>query len=183
MAAACAAQGFAADYRAPDHPLQQAALALLRERSDGAVTGTVTDGCGVPCFVLPLSAMAKTWARLAQSVAQSARTPLGAIGAAMAAHPILTSGTRAFEVYLAGQAGIIAKVGAQGLLCLALPRLGLGVALRARSGSELVRPAAALAVLARLLPGQLAGEPPEQYTTVFNLVGQRVGEYAAQWVG
>ncbi len=184
MAAASATQGFAADYRAPEHPLQQEVLAALQRHTDGGVQGSVVDGCGVPCFVLHLSAMARAWACLASAMVHE-RGPhsLGAIGRAMAEHPLLIGGTHAFDGYLGGQVGGVAKVGAQGLLCVALPKQGLGLALRVRSGSDLARPAAAHAVLARLVPDALSSEIPASYAVVFNLVGQRVGEYAARWEG
>jgi L-asparaginase II len=101
----------------------------------------------------------------------------------MAEHPRLMSGTHAFDGYLTGRAGVVAKVGAQGLLCVALPKQGLGLAMRARSGSDQVRPQAALALIERLVPDALPDEVPASYTTVFNLVGQRVGEYAVRWEG
>lgn len=182
MAAACVAQGFAPDYRDPTHPLQQGVLATLQSRTDGAIAGSVVDGCGVPCFVLPLSAMARAWARLAQAMTHDhAPDSLGAIGRAMAEHPRLMSGTHAFDGLLSERTGAVAKVGAQGLLCVALPKQGLGLAIRARSGSDLVRPQAALAILERLLPEAVPSGVPAAYTAVFNLVGQRVGEYAVRW--
>lgn len=184
MAAVCASRGFSEDYRDAGHPLQQGVLATLQGRTDGAVAGSVVDGCGVPCFVLPLSAMARAWARLACAMTREhERDSLGAIGRAMVEHPRLMSGSHAFDGWLSERTGTVAKVGAQGLLCVALPKQGLGLALRARSGSDVVRPQAALAVLARLVPDALPTGVPEVYTAVFNLVGQRVGEYEVRWDG
>jgi L-asparaginase II len=188
MAAAAAQQGFAEDYRSPGHPLQQRVMETLQERTAGAVAGSVIDGCGVPCFVLPLSAMAAAWARLAQAMRLDEAAPepdgtLGRNGRAMACHPKLMSGTHAFDGYLVEQTGAVAKVGAQGLLCVALPAQGLGLAVRVRSGSDAVRPAAALAVLERLVPGFLPTSFPDHFTSVLNLVGQQVGEHVARWHG
>jgi len=182
MAAACATRGFAPDYRAPEHPLQRRVLDDLEARTDGAVVGSVVDGCGVPCFVLPLSAMALAWGRLALAMREdSAADGLGAIGRAMLAHPRLMSGSHGFDGLLSEQSGVVAKVGAQGLLCVALPTRGLALALRARSGSDAVRPQAALALLARFAPEVVPEVVSPEFTAVFNLVGQRVGEIVARW--
>ncbi|MFT3921638.1 MAG: asparaginase [Myxococcales bacterium] len=183
MAAACAAHGFAQDYRGPEHPLQQQVLETLQARTDGAVAGSVVDGCGIPCFVLPLSAMALAWARVAHAMRDDPEPHgLGAIGRAMLEHPRLMSGTHAFDGFLAEQTGVVAKVGAQGLLCVALPKQGLGLALRARSGSDAVRPQAALSLLERFVPEALPAAVPSEYTGVFNLVGQHVGDIVARWL-
>jgi L-asparaginase II len=181
MAAACAAQGFVADYRDAEHPLQRQMLATLQHRSGQTVAGTVVDGCGVPCFVLPLSGMARAWAALAHEVAGEGDSALGEIGRAMREHPLLMSGSDAFDGWLVRHTSAVAKVGAQGLLCIALPEQRLGLALKSRSGADVARPAAALAVLDRLVPGWLREAPPPRFTHVTNLVGARVGEQRAVW--
>lgn len=175
MAAAVRAQGLAPDYRPADHPLQQRVAALLAEHSGGQIAGSVTDGCGVPCFVLPLSAMARAYASLATAVQACDGSPLSAIGRAMQQHPVLVSGSEAFDGWLMQTALVVAKVGATGLICVAVPALGLGLALKARSGSELVRPVATLAVLEAALPGFVGAALPDRYRCVYNVVGAEVG--------
>src|SRR4029079_8686952 len=62
-------------YRSPDHPSQRAALATIAELS-GAEAGaipTMTDGCGVVAFALPLRVIAAMYARVPDTLpAQSA---------------------------------------------------------------------------------------------------------------
>lgn len=181
MAAACAAQGYAEDYLSPDHPLQRRILERLAEHAGGSVRGAVTDGCGVPCSVLPLSGMARAWAELAKDVADEPESTLGRIGRAMREHPRMMSGSDAFDGWLIEHAPLIAKVGAQGLLCLGLPAERVGIAIKVRTGSDVVRPAAALAVLERAFPGIVQAEVPDRFTRVFNLAGLRVGEHAAMF--
>jgi L-asparaginase II len=177
MAAASAAQGFVADYRPAAHPLQQAIRVGL-ERRLGHALSSVLDGCGVPCFVLPLSSMARAYAQLAACVARADGSGLARIGQALAAHPQLMSGSAAFDGWLNAHAGVVAKVGAQGLLCLALPQRALGLAIKIESGVDLARPVACAALLERFLPG-LAPELPERFRVLRNVVGDRVGELVA----
>lgn len=177
MAAASAAQGCARDYRPPDHPLQRAIRADL-ERRVGHALRTVVDGCGVPCFVLPLSSMARAYAQLAASVANRDGSRLARIGEALAAHPLLMSGSAAFDGWLNAGADVVAKVGAQGLLCLALPGRALGLAIKIESGVDAARPVACAALLERLLPGLLP-PLPERFWALRNVVGDRVGELVA----
>jgi L-asparaginase II len=177
MAAASAVQGFVADYRPAAHPLQQAIRANLERRVEHALS-SVLDGCGVPCCVLPLSSMARAYAQLAASMARADGSELARIGQALAAHPQLMSGSGAFDGWLNAHAGVVAKVGAQGLLCLALPQRGLGLAIKIESGVDLARPVACAALLERFLPG-LAPELPERFHVLRNVVGDRVGELVA----
>ena len=68
-------------YRAPEHPAQRAALAVMAEHSelDAAAIPTGTDGCGVVAFALPLRVIASMYARLAERLPR--QSP------AMRAHP------------------------------------------------------------------------------------------------
>jgi L-asparaginase II len=178
MVAATRAQGYEPDYRPAAHPLQRAVAQVVADACGGFV-GTVVDGCGLPSFVLSLSAMARGYAALARSLAQppQAREPsfLPAIVAALREHPLLMSGSEAFDGWLMRHSGVLAKVGAGGLLCLALPEQQIGIALKVRSGSELVRPAATMALLAHAFPGLVSAELPARNRLIYNVVGSEVG--------
>ena len=163
MAAVCQARGFAADYRPRAHPLQQAIAEQIEQRSTQRLLPSVVDGCGVPCFVLPLSRMARSYAQLAAAVAADDGSPLSSIGRALRAQPFLMSGTHAYDGWLIKQSSLLAKVGAQGLLCLALPTQGIGIAIKIESGAELARPVAAQALLARFQPGLVTAPLPESF--------------------
>jgi L-asparaginase II len=121
-------------YERREHPVQVRIQAEV-ERWTGLAEGDMrfgVDGCTVVCFALPLSAMATAWARFGTSDEPAART----LREAMAAHPELVAGTGRLEtdLGLATQGLAIAKVGAEGIFCAALPRAGLGVALKVRDG-------------------------------------------------
>lgn len=181
MASATRAQGFDADYRPADHPLQRAIHERLSARCDYGIAGSVIDGCGVPCFVAKLSAMARAYAAFARETKQRGPSALSAIGRAMRDHPVLVSGSDAFDGWLMQHSTAIAKIGALGLICIAVPERGLGLAVKVSTGSEPVRAVATAAVLGRYFPGVLQEQLPARYRLVHNLVGEQVGEIIARF--
>ena len=150
MLAASRAQGWPLDYRPFDHPLQRMILGQVRIRTGVADVERVVDGCGVPCFVLPLSGMARAWAQVAEASVE-AQTLLGRVGRALREHPWFASGSGAVDGELVRRTSgtVMAKVGAEGLLCLGLPSRGLGAAIKVHSGSPLAREVAVRWVLRR----------------------------------
>ncbi len=70
MLAACRAMGWPlGTYLEPDHPLQVRIRDTLAELAgiDAAAMGIGVDGCGVPCFALPVTAMATAFDALARA--------------------------------------------------------------------------------------------------------------------
>lgn len=183
MAAAAHYQGWAKDYRDPTHPLQERIRARIAERA-GVAPEAGVDGCGVPCWVLPLPAMARAWAQLAEAMAAGEATALGRIGWAMQRHPWHVSGTGRAEEVLVREARcpLVCKIGAEGLMCGALPDRGLGFALKVRSGNADARAVATFALLARLEPDLVPGAAAEPWTVVRNVVGRPVGTRVARWL-
>jgi L-asparaginase II len=181
MAAASAARDYPADYRPAEHPLQRAIEERLVQRTAYGITGTVVDGCGVPCFVLKLSGMARAYASLARETRVRGPSALSAIGRAMREHPLLVSGTEAFDGWLMQHSQAIAKVGATGVLCLGVSDQSLGLAVKVSTSVEAVRPVAVMAILQRYLPGLVADELPEHWRVIKNHAGDRVGEYVARF--
>lgn len=181
MAAACRAMGWAEDYRDADHPLQVAILESVQRRTGGAVVDRVIDGCGVPCFVLPLSGMARAWA-VAAVATRTGDGPLGAVGRAMLAEPWFASGSGAVdgEWMRTARRPMLAKVGAEGLLCVGFPETGLGMAIKVHSGSSLARVVAVRAVMQRWFPEWVPSENSAA-TTLYNCVGRPCGEVVAEW--
>jgi L-asparaginase II len=110
------------------------------------------DGCSAANPAMPLSAMARGFSRLAQARTGSAdarERALATIRRAMAEHPNLVAGQGRFctDLMAATRGEVVAKVGAEGLECLALARTGEGVALKVKDGA---RRAVAPAVIAFL---------------------------------
>jgi L-asparaginase II len=115
-------------YWRPDHPVQQAALETVAAVS-GVRKGriqTATDGCGVVSFAVPLPAIARSFAVLADSSGlkdQALGQAVARIRDAMLAHPELVSGDRRqFDTDLmrAAPGRLVAKGGAEGLRSVAV---------------------------------------------------------------
>ena len=158
MLALCRARGWPTQgYRVPEHPVQQACLAVHAEAAEvepGALT-TGTDGCGIVTFALTLERMAHVFSRL-ESLPGGAR-----VAAAMRARPDLVGGPDGADYLLMRDApGWLAKGGAEGLLCAAGPDR-TGVALKTEDGASRAHASALAAFLGRLgidLP-ELAARP------------------------
>lgn len=179
MLAAAARQRWPLDYRPPEHPLQQRILAQVSAWT-GCQPRLAVDGCGVPTFCLPLSAIARGWAVLAAAMTPGAEPALlGAVGRAMAAQAWLTSGTGRLDESIVRHAAepLAGKVGAQGLFCIALPQRRMGLAIKVHSGSSEALPAAVASALRQAAPG--AWREPEAWRLreVRNVAGLLVGWY------
>jgi L-asparaginase II len=145
-------------YVAAAHPVQ----ATIRDTME-ALTGAVhavdecgTDGCSIPTYAVPLTALARGFARFTTG---SGLPPERAAAArrlydAAVSEPYYVAGTGRFcteaMTLLAGAA--LLKTGAEGVFCAAIPALGLGVALKCDDGATRASEAMMAAVLARLFP-------------------------------
>ena len=161
MLAACVHLGYPLDtYLEPEHPLQRRILGIMAEvlRLPEAAIALATDGCSLPTFGAPVRAFATAFA----AFAAPERVPAGAgrehaaalnrLRAAMTAHAENIGGAGEPDTDLMAVAGgkVAAKVGAEGLLCLALPEHGLGVAIKIADGSSRGHAVAVAAVLEQL---------------------------------
>jgi L-asparaginase II len=150
-------------YERAGHPVQERILRSLLAWT-GAEPSEIrlgVDGCTAVCFALPLARMAAAYARLGAGATPAAVR----VRDAMLEHPTLIAGEGrpCTELMRAWPGEIIAKVGAEGVYSAALPRLGVGVALKVMSGNAPAAPLALVAIvrqlLARFAPG-LAAEFP-----------------------
>ncbi len=179
MLAASHKHGWPLDYRPPEHPLQREIYRNVALWA-GVQPGLATDGCGVPTFCLPLKNIARAWRQIAVDMAENSElSRLGRIGSAMAQHTYLTSGRDRLDlaVVQAASAKMAVKVGAQGVFCIAIPKLQMGIAIKVHSGnSDAVAP-----VIAHVL-GHLAGDLwqlPDlwPHLQVRNVVGDLAGDW------
>lgn len=179
MLGACRAQGWDLEYRPLAHPLQQRNLARIREWGE-IEPGTAIDGCGVPTFHVPLTAQARTWARLA--VEMGSDSLAGRIGRAIAARPELVSGDDRLDLALtrAATEALACKIGAEGLFCVALPQRRVGVAVKVHTGNSDALAVAVRAVLDEVIPGLITTDS-WPWSEVNNVVGERVGDRCAVW--
>jgi L-asparaginase II len=134
MLAVCAARDWPREgYRLPDHPLQQEIGALvveaarLRREPPSAI-----DGCGVVTFALPLERMAVMFARVAAGKLDGGER----VSSAMKALPELVEGPgRTATELMKALPGVIAKGGAEGLLCVGYPD-GVAFVFKAEDGGS-----------------------------------------------
>ena len=190
MLAACRHRGWPTEsYVERDHPLQREVLAVV-----AAVTGIpeddlviATDGCSIPTFGAPIHAFARAYAILADphgaqwDGSAEWRNALVRLRDAMAAHPEMIAGEGNLDTDLMRLTGgrIIAKLGAEGLLCLAVPERRLGVAIVDADGSQRGLGPATVALLEQLelADATILGALREQHSgPVRNFAGDAVGE-------
>jgi len=153
MLAACLHLGLPIDrYLEPDHPLQRRILGLVAELCEipAEQIPIAIDGCSLPTFGGRLSDFARSWAHLAAPTAHA--EALTRLRSAMVAHPENVAGEGVLDTDLmrAGGETIVAKTGAEGLICLALPERGLGIAIRIADGSFRALPVVVEATLRTL---------------------------------
>lgn len=155
-------------YRLEGHPLQREIAVLVSEAAGvpAGQIGRATDGCGVVTFAVTLEAIGTAFARLArEELAASHR-----VVAAMRARPDLVGGKGAADTaFMRASPGAVAKRGAEGLLCAALPD-GTGVAVKVMDGAN----RAAGPALARFVGVEELVRAP-----VFNSRGDEVGAISA----
>jgi L-asparaginase II len=180
MLAAATARGWDPDYRPIAHPLQQINAARFEDWSH-AKAGIAVDGCGVPTFHVPVSAMARAFGRLATEMREGSLA--GRVGWAMNREPDLVSSPGELDALLMRTARepLTAKRGAEGLMCIALPERGVGIAIKCTTGSGSALAVGVRAVLAEVAPGLLDPDAAWPWGTVKNVVGAHVGERRAVW--
>ena len=126
-------------YERRDHPVQRCCLQASAkwtglEESD---IGQAVDGCGVVAFSLALDSMARAWSRLGRA-SRDARSVASRIVHAMATRPFLVGGTDRFDSVLIEETDgrVVAKIGAEGVHCAAVPELGIGIAVKVDDGAS-----------------------------------------------
>ena len=155
----CTAACFGEDpkgYIEAEHPVMRRVV-----RAVGDMTGTDMarapdgrDGCGIPVIGVTLQGLAQGMARMADPthLPDERRDAATRILDAMAAHPLLVDGTGGLAVAVMQAAGdrVRLKSGAEGVFCAALPKLGLGIALKIEDGAGRAAEVTIAALLDRL---------------------------------
>jgi L-asparaginase II len=173
-----------AEYREPDHPVQRRVRAVLAEMGglDLADAAVGTDGCGVPTTAMPLSALARAMARMADpsKLGPTRSETARRITAAMSAHPVMVNGPGGFDTVAIGAAdgAFVTKGGAEGVAVAILMERGLGIALKIDDGAKRAANAALAALLdhvGALTARSRAALSPFVDTPLINFSGTKVG--------
>jgi L-asparaginase II len=137
-----------------DHPLQRAI-----RRSVAHFTGVAEetlpwgiDGCSAPNYAVPLAALARAFARLADADDPLFGAAPARLRAAMTAHPEMVSGEGRNDLALmrAGRGDWVTKVGAEGVQAIGVASRGWGIAIKVADGAARALHPATIAVLDQL---------------------------------
>ena len=181
-------------YAEPDHPVQRRIRETLGEMTEANLTDTAVtvDGCGAPCWALPLHAIARGYARFADTrgMPVSRQSAIRRLKVAIATHPEHVAGSGRFDTVLMRRKGhsLIVKNGAEGVYAAALPNFGLGVAVKIDDGARRaaqVAMAAILRYLEVLDESDWAALQPFVESPNRNAAGDRAGRFdiAPGWLG
>lgn len=127
-------------YHHAHHPVQKRIETTLSEmaRTDVTTLPHGIDGCGIPVIAMPLEKMAAALARMADpsGLPQGRAAACRRILTAMSAEPFLVAGTGRFDTAIMDAAAdVVVKTGAEGVYGAAIPKLGLGIALKIDDGA------------------------------------------------
>jgi L-asparaginase II len=166
------------NYLALEHPLQQKIVAILHHWGEIESIPLGIDGCGAPVFYLPLHIMAKLYAHLGTDKA------FEPIRNAMTHYPHIIGGEGRIDTVLmqASRGQLLAKVGADGVLCVSRIDREEGLALKIADGSEQIRNLTLVEILIRLnwLDEIAKSDPrlqPYRQHQRLNAQNKPVGEY------
>jgi L-asparaginase II len=141
MLASCRLYGWPTEtYLEPGHPLQQRIAGIIADFcANGDPLPQATDGCGVPTFHATVGQLAQAFGRLAdpQDLPGPRAAAIRRIGDAMAAYPVMVSGTGRLATSLMEVLGaqLFCKGGAEGGFGVAVRSRGLGIAVKIEDGN------------------------------------------------
>ena len=169
-------------YERREHAVQRCCLKEIA-RWSGAQESDISqavDGCGVVAFGLPLDRMARAWSRMARSARAGDEVP-SRVFHAMRTRPFLVGGTDRFDSVLMEECDgrTVSKIGAEGVHAVAVPELGLGIAVKVEDGASRAQFPAVLRILQTfdVLPSTLPARLEEYFhRPVRNTRGETVGE-------
>jgi L-asparaginase II len=131
---------------------------VLEDFTGAALGETVCaiDGCSVPTWAVPLRNLAHGMAKfgVGRGVSAERARAVAQLRQACANKPWYVAGTGRFCTDVMQLFGdrVFVKTGAEGVYCAALPRQGLGIALKCDDGASRAAQAIMAAVIARFLP-------------------------------
>jgi L-asparaginase II len=114
------------------------------------------DGCSIPTWAVPLTALAHAFAQFGtgRGLGSERAKSAARIRAACVAQPYYVAGTGRFctEIMTLLGTRVLAKTGAEGVFCGALPEVGLGIALKCDDGATRAAEVTMATMIARFLP-------------------------------
>ncbi len=146
---ACTENGWdTATYLDPDHPLQRRVVEVVEDYAGEKITHLAVDGCGAPVPAISLRGLASATGRLSRSPGnKSSDARATTIATAMLDYPWAVHGHGEENTVVMEDLGVIAKLGAEGVLILGTPD-GVSCALKIRDGNPRAATLVGLTLLA-----------------------------------
>jgi L-asparaginase II len=158
LCVACTMGVNTAGYVSASHAVQREVKGALENLTGATLDEPAIDGCSVPTWAVPLSALARGFALLAtgQGLAPQRAKAAARLMAACAQEPWHVAGTRRFctDIMRAFGPRVFVKTGAEGVYAAALPEQGLGIAVKCDDGAGRAAETITACVLARFLPDE-----------------------------
>ena len=187
MLAMCRHHGWPSEgYRLPGHPVQlriRQTVSAWTGLSEAEIAEAV-DGCGVPCFGVPLHVMAEVFEKYARE-SVNADTGPGSVTNAIRQAPELLAGRKRLctDIVTATNGRILAKIGAEAVYSAWIPDDGqgraIGVGIKVEDGGRRAIEVALVGVLRAaglLSDAELEALPRYVRPAVRNTRGENVGE-------
>lgn len=133
---ACTENGWdTATYLDPGHPIQRAVRTVVEEYTGQPVMHIGVDGCGAPVMTTSLKGLATAFTTLAKAPSdKNANARAATIATSMLDYPWAVEGNGRPNTVVMDDLGVLAKVGAEGVLVLAAPS-GASVAVKMLDGN------------------------------------------------
>jgi L-asparaginase II len=189
ICAAVAAGHDPSGYIQPDHPTMRAVTSAVAAVTSASLTAgnRAIDGCSIPTFEIPLTAVATGFARFGtgRHLPEGFAAAAARLRASVAANPRMVAGDNRIDTEIMAALGQTAfiKAGAEGVHAGALPTLGLGFAIKTDDGAGRAADAATASLLRHFLPPHAVLEKwADQPLTNWNAltVGRVIGRLNAQ---
>ncbi len=145
------------DYIKSHHPIQKGINEAMQDVTGASHDEDIcgTDGCSIPTYAIPLSAMVNGFAKMGTGNGLSKERAIAAkrLFSACMAEPFYVAGTDRFctDIMKLGDGRIFAKTGAEGVFCGSIPELGFGIALKCDDGTPRGAEAMMAGVVQKLL--------------------------------
>ena len=142
MLASCLAKGYQIEnYNSINHPIQKDIKKIIADfceiEEEKIVIGV--DGCGVPVHGMPLYNAALAFAKftLTDNLEPELKTACDRIFSSMNNHPEMVAGTNGFctELIKNTHGKLIGKIGADGVYCVAVKGMDIGIAIKIEDGN------------------------------------------------
>lgn len=130
------------NYLSENHPLQISIRSILEDVCDINLSNAKVgiDGCAIPTWAIPLRSLAKGFAKLSapeKNFSSSRAKAIQRITNSVFKHPYMIAGKDRYDTKImeAFPHQIFVKIGAEGVFCAFLPKLGYGIAVKCDDGA------------------------------------------------